>query len=166
MKIILKGEKYKGVFEGGRDSYEGETSGDHYVSGSKYFVYWYSGTGVIHKKKSKERYFFNFCGDSFQFSRDDPGDLASALINFGKPVYEYFGNYQLNTLRTKLGKQIIPERFPKLVDLVLEEIVSQVRESEEEIPKVKLKKLNMHELVQRGFLYDEKGEVRTLMCVS
>jgi hypothetical protein len=124
----IAGARYVGTFRAERRTgtirgkeYSGDTPG-----------YWYKGPGIIEDRETKEKYFFLLNTDPV---REKDYTLEQSVVNFGQREQEVV---------------VLDGNYPKIIDLSLGHIVSQIRDSEEKIPTVKPTKLELASLIEQG----------------
>jgi len=132
----IEGEKYRGRFKG-------------HVVRSKYKVRdeiksnsWWEGVGVIIEKNADNRYIFEFT--TFGTFYSIPNSLDKLILNFSD----------------NSDKEVEDKDFPELRDYVLENMVKQVKNfNKEMIPSIILFPHKREDLVRKGFIPDEKGQM-------
>jgi hypothetical protein len=158
MQIKLKGETLEGTFRGRLMSREG-WAGSEYTERECTYC-WYEGCGIITDNDNK--YFFSFRTASREkkYHPNDDLTLDESLVYLGGRGYPYERNCQDRGIsRTR----IVPDRSSQLMDYALSDFVSQVKASDEEIPEVIPKELQLDDLIEKGFCYEDCGQMRLVV---
>jgi hypothetical protein len=148
--LTIEGERYRGIFDATLKT--GEAGGKEYSS--PYDVYWYSGTGVIRDKKEKKQYVFSLVTKSFE-ERYSPQDFFKENCTLEESIVHF---NQKNTYRYFIP-EIIPGKYEHVVDMSLEKIIAQIRKSKEKIPAIEPERLGAEDLIEKGFCFDETGQI-------
>ena len=155
MELILQGERLRGFFRGVAKYWEGWAGSEYSERRCDYYKY--HGTGVIHE--GVEKRFFDFETESREsrYDRSENYTFEEALINFGQRDFAFKRYYELSK-----NKGVIPERYPLLVDLALSGMLEQIKQSDEEIPNVKLVEFRLEDLIEMGLCYQADGQMSLL----
>lgn len=153
MEVKLKGETMEGIFRGRMMQREGWAGSEYTERECTY--YWYEGCGLI--KELDEQYFFSFRTPSRESEYNPANNLSleECLVYLGGRVEYNDGGY-----RERFKKRVILEKYAQLVDLVLRDSISQVLASKDDIPEVVPKELKLDDLIEKGFCYEDGGQVR------
>lgn len=155
--LVIEGERYTGIFNGARRS--GTFEGGSEYSTYTYTAYWYEGSGII-KDKNKRRYFFAYKTECFRESyctQDE--DWLGKNYSLEESIVHFNQKGPFSIWDPDFKPVVVDGMYKKIVDLSLREMIGQVNNSENDIPIITPKRLELKDLVERGFCADKNGQI-------
>ena len=148
-QTTIEGEKLLGKFRVGirTDEFWGGSEYTEY----KYKGFWYEGVGLIEDKETGKKYSFALVTNHFRGTPENNCTLEEAIVNFNQRSPFYAGDFK---------PKVVNGFYKRIVDLSLRDLVSQVEDSNEDIPEITPKRLRVDELVEKGYCSEEDGQIR------
>lgn len=152
-ELNLEGERYNRRFCAELRTSECWGGGEY--TEYKYNGYRYEGAGIIEDKSNGEKYFFMLRTNNFKphydnFNEEKDYNLEESIVYFNQKEPFYAGDFRLRP---------IEGAYEKIIDLSLENIVSQVKASKKDIPMVSPIMLRSDELIRLGLCPDRHGQL-------
>ena len=150
---IIEGEKYRAVIKAERKERK-------YIGGREYCTYevfecWFTGTGLVEDKSTKEKQFFHLVTRYIE-------DKKNLILRDAIVDYNQNGPFYAGDIKPLLASS---DSDSKIVDIVLENIKEQILNSKSEIPIVTPRKLNIDALIERGLILDKEQQAHLPLMV-